>query len=222
MVRILPRACLVALFLSPSAHSADPAPAPVSGAALEKQFRESMDLPSDAAIEFVGEDGAHLTSDEFASAMMKQGVSAAVEKDPTGKKFTLRLAKANTDAGAVPAFLPELDATNLAGQPVRSADLAGRPTLFNFFFSTCVPCIKEVPFLNEFRRKHAEYNYVAVTFDPVPERAASPRSAISNGRSWPTQGSSSTPRESTVTPPTCSSRPMAESWRATRVWTSKR
>lgn len=169
MVRILPRACLIALSLSPFAHSADPAPAPVSGAALERQFRESMDLPSDATIVFIGEDGTLFTSDEFARAMMKQDVSAAVEKDPTGKKFTLRLAKARADANAVPAFLPELDATNLAGQPVRGADLKGRATLFNFFFSTCVPCIKEVPFLNEFRRKHAEYNYVAVTFDPVPE-----------------------------------------------------
>ena len=52
---------------------------------------------------------------------------------------------------------------------IRSADLAGRPTLLSFFFETCVPCIKEVPVLNAFARKHAEYNYLAITFDPIAD-----------------------------------------------------
>jgi hypothetical protein len=35
----------------------------------------------------------------------------------------------------------------------------------SFHFAACAPCIREVPALNAFRRKHPEYNYLAVTFD---------------------------------------------------------
>jgi hypothetical protein len=35
----------------------------------------------------------------------------------------------------------------------------------SFFFSTCAPCIREIPSFNAFRRKHPEFNYLAVTFD---------------------------------------------------------
>jgi hypothetical protein len=37
--------------------------------------------------------------------------------------------------------------------------------LLSFFFAECVPCIKETPILNAFRRKHPEFNYLALTFD---------------------------------------------------------
>lgn len=171
MVRIAMFACLV-LLLTPLADAADQARAPMSGAALEKQLRETMDLAADARIMFVGEDGKLLTSDEFAQAMQEGGLSAGVEKDPSGKKLTLRLSKPHVNSAAGPTHVPRLDAISIDGRAVRSADSKGRPTLFNFFFSTCVPCIKEVPILNAFQRKHPEYNYVAVTFDPAEEARA--------------------------------------------------
>jgi len=48
---------------------------------------------------------------------------------------------------------------------VTSASLRGKPTLINFFFSTCVPCILEVKPLNAFAAARPRMNFLAVTFD---------------------------------------------------------
>src|SRR4029078_6508117 len=77
---------------------------------------------------------------------------------------------ADGEIGAVKR-MPEFDLARLDGGRARSADLRGRVSLVNFFFETCVPCIKEAPMLSAFRRKHPEYGYLAVTNDPKEEAA---------------------------------------------------
>jgi len=65
--------------------------------------------------------------------------------------------------------LPEFNLERLGGGRARSADLLGRVSVLNFFFETCVPCIKEAPMLSAFRRRHPEYHYLAVTVDSSVE-----------------------------------------------------
>jgi cytochrome oxidase Cu insertion factor (SCO1/SenC/PrrC family) len=48
---------------------------------------------------------------------------------------------------------------------VTSASLRGKPTLINFFFSNCVPCILESKPLSEFAEARPHMNFLAVTFD---------------------------------------------------------
>lgn len=164
----LARLVLFSLLAASASGATEPPAAAPSGDALEKQFREALDIAADAEFVFLGADGKPLTGDEFARDMQKRGLSAGVEKDPSGKKVTVRMMQVpSASAPSGPTHLPALDAKDLAGRAVRTADLRGKPTLLNFFFAACVPCIKEVPILNEFRRGHPEYNYVAVTFDPA-------------------------------------------------------
>jgi cytochrome oxidase Cu insertion factor (SCO1/SenC/PrrC family) len=68
--------------------------------------------------------------------------------------------------------LPPFDLKDLAGRRVTSAGLKGKPTLINFFFSTCVPCILEVKPLNEFAAARPNMNFLAVTFDEPKEARA--------------------------------------------------
>lgn len=43
---------------------------------------------------------------------------------------------------------------------------SSKPTLVNFWFTTCPPCIEEIPALNELKEKYNnEINFVAVTFN---------------------------------------------------------
>ncbi len=46
--------------------------------------------------------------------------------------------------------LPPFELRDLAGKPVTAASLKGKPTLINFYFAQCVPCILEVGPLNGF------------------------------------------------------------------------
>jgi thiol-disulfide isomerase/thioredoxin len=50
--------------------------------------------------------------------------------------------------------------------------LRGKPTLVNFYFSGCVPCILEVGPLNEFAASRKDLHFLAVTFDEPPEAKA--------------------------------------------------
>lgn len=45
-------------------------------------------------------------------------------------------------------------------------DFSGKPTLINFWFTRCGPCIAEIPYLNQLQKEFkGEVNFVAITFD---------------------------------------------------------
>ena len=45
--------------------------------------------------------------------------------------------------------------------------LPNKPTLVNFWFTACNPCLEEIPFLNSLHDEfHANLNFVAVSFEP--------------------------------------------------------
>ena len=68
--------------------------------------------------------------------------------------------------------MPAFDLKDLAGQRVTSQGLRGKPTLINFYFAQCVPCILEVGPLNGFAASRGDLNFLAVTFDEPPEARA--------------------------------------------------
>jgi hypothetical protein len=129
------------------------------------ELRRMFGIPETATVLFEGDDGAALTEQEFAARFAKNsGVS--LEKDEKNGTYTLVLAKPGLLRRPLPVVsLPSIDFTDLAGKSVRDADLRGKPTLVSFHFAACAPCILEIPALNAFRRKHPEYNYLAITFD---------------------------------------------------------
>ncbi|WP_164549881.1 TlpA family protein disulfide reductase [Nonlabens ponticola] len=46
------------------------------------------------------------------------------------------------------------------------ADLKGKPTFINFYFTSCPPCIEEIPALNTLRDEYKDkVNFIAITFD---------------------------------------------------------
>jgi cytochrome c biogenesis protein CcmG, thiol:disulfide interchange protein DsbE len=55
---------------------------------------------------------------------------------------------------------------------VTSASLEGKPTLINFYFAKCVPCILEVGPLNTYATSRPDMNFLAVTFDEPAEARA--------------------------------------------------
>jgi len=160
--------CVLALASSGLAAAADP-PTAMTAMTVEK-LREAFSIPAGADVHYRAEDGTALSAGEF-TRLMQAGSGVSLIKNPAKGTYTLQLEKKTAHAAPAPITkLPPIDAVVLDGRRVRSTDLAGKPTLLSFFFAECVPCIKEVPILNAFRRKHPDYNYLALTFDP-PEVA---------------------------------------------------
>jgi peroxiredoxin len=131
---------------------------------LESQLREAMKVPAEYKVVYEGPDGAAMTAAQ-ATELLTRGGELVPVRDDARKQMLIRVKNPPPPL----KNLPDFDLQTLEGKRVRNADLAGKPTLLNFFFATCVPCIKEVPALEAFARKHPEFNYLAVTFDSLDE-----------------------------------------------------
>jgi cytochrome c biogenesis protein CcmG, thiol:disulfide interchange protein DsbE len=61
--------------------------------------------------------------------------------------------------------------TTLDNKKISIKDLKGKPTLINFWFTTCKPCIEEMPILNGIKTQLKDsVNFIAITFEK-PEKA---------------------------------------------------
>ncbi|WP_310381443.1 TlpA disulfide reductase family protein [Flavobacterium sp.] len=62
--------------------------------------------------------------------------------------------------------LPEMILTDINGKKIPINKLNGKPTLINFWFTTCAPCIDEMPILNKIYDEYTEkYNFIAITYE---------------------------------------------------------
>ena len=63
---------------------------------------------------------------------------------------------------AIGNVAPDLSLADLDGNPIRMADLRGRPVIINFWASWCGPCVEEFPLLSEAATRHADDGLVVV------------------------------------------------------------
>ncbi len=62
--------------------------------------------------------------------------------------------------------IPPFELKDIHGKFVKSENLKGKPTIINFWFSTCEPCLLEIPALNELKKRYGNnVNFVAITFE---------------------------------------------------------
>jgi peroxiredoxin len=69
-----------------------------------------------------------------------------------------------------PERLPEVTLTTITGEKLTAADLRGKVVLVNFWATSCVTCVKEMPKLVATYRKHRDRGFetiaVAMSYDP--------------------------------------------------------
>jgi peroxiredoxin len=69
-----------------------------------------------------------------------------------------------------PARLPEVALTTITGEKLTAAELRGKVVLVNFWATSCVSCVKEMPKLVATYRKHRDRGFetiaVAMSYDP--------------------------------------------------------
>lgn len=61
---------------------------------------------------------------------------------------------------------PEFDLNTLSDKNFNSEKLKGKPTMINFWFTRCAPCIDEMPVLNKIKEKYKDdFNFIAITYE---------------------------------------------------------
>jgi len=64
--------------------------------------------------------------------------------------------------------LPFFNLSNLDETLHTFNDFKGKPTLINFWFTGCAPCIEEMPVLNKMAERFKDkINFIAITFEPA-------------------------------------------------------
>jgi DsbE subfamily thiol:disulfide oxidoreductase len=80
---------------------------------------------------------------------------------------------------------PEIALADLDGNPVRLADLRGRPVIVNFWASWCGPCVTEFPLLVAALEEHEDQG-LAVIGVVVDDRSEAARAFMQRfGAPWP-------------------------------------
>ena len=61
--------------------------------------------------------------------------------------------------------LPPFKIKQVDGNEFSSESLDGKPALLNFWFTSCPPCVEEIPMLNRLREEYSERaNFIAITY----------------------------------------------------------
>lgn len=140
----------------------------------ESDFRGTLGVTDRVRLSYRGVDCRPLSFERFAEAMVEKGARSDVERALDGTEVTVTVRKPGAGVCTSPyppvAEMPEFELRDLAGRRVTAASLRGKPTLINFYFAECVPCILEVGPLNRFAADRPEMNFLAMTFDE-PETA---------------------------------------------------
>lgn len=139
----------------------------------EDAFRKTLGLRAGVQMSFRDLDCKALTFDAFVAAMRQPGLTSEVTRAPDGSAASLTVHRRGGPSCPSPygpiEDMPAFDLPDLAGRRVTSASLRGKPTLMNFYFATCKPCILEVGPLNDFAASRKDLNFLAVTFDEATE-----------------------------------------------------
>lgn len=142
----------------------------------EERFRQSLQIGPQVRLDYRSRDCQVVDFATFVEGMRLAGAHAEVDRaaDGSAVTMTVRLRGDQRCASPYPPIevMPTFDLKDLSGKRVTSASLRGKPTLINFFFSTCVPCILEVQPLNRFAAERPHMNFLSVTFDEPEEARA--------------------------------------------------
>jgi len=65
---------------------------------------------------------------------------------------------------------PIIAARTLKDSLINIDELKGKPTLINLWFTSCIPCIREMPVLNAMKSKNKyRFNFLSITMDSEPK-----------------------------------------------------
>jgi cytochrome c biogenesis protein CcmG, thiol:disulfide interchange protein DsbE len=99
--------------------------------------------------------------------------------------FALYLRGASVSPTTVGSIAPDFTLTDVDGNPVRLADLRGRPVVVNFWASWCGPCVEEFPLLRAAVDEHADDGLIVLGIVYQDRSEAARAFMAANRGNWP-------------------------------------
>lgn len=127
---------------------------------------EKKMLSPDENTVYFDEDGKSITKMELFTKMQAGGYKFVPEVD-NGKIKSLKLKKIAATL-SVGTMAKDFTVTDLAGKKWSLSQLKGKTVVLNFWFTSCAPCIQEMPELNTLSDKYKKNEnivFLAITYD---------------------------------------------------------
>lgn len=123
------------------------------------------------------ENGKIISHEKF-TELMATGQYTIVPEKKDGKIVSVTLQKATAEQLELikklmeqqtqkftPIPAPDFDVTDIKGNRYKLSDLANKTVVLNFWFTSCAPCIAEMPVLNELVKENKEVVFIALAKD---------------------------------------------------------
>jgi peroxiredoxin len=123
-------------------------------------------LHPDANTIYLDTAGNKITAPQFMENM-KTGKYTFLPDMKDGKVISIKLKTAEQKV-TVSSMAPEFSGTDLNGKVINLKALKGKTVILNFWFTSCAPCLQEIPELNDLVTKYKDDNsvvFVAVTYN---------------------------------------------------------
>jgi peroxiredoxin len=120
----------------------------------------------------VDENGKKISVNDFVKRVNNESIQLDIEKDENGKTKLIRIKKANPKSNNIKSKegqkAPDFALTDMQGNTIDSKKLKGKIIVLNFWFTSCMPCIAEIPKLNAVYKKYKDNPdvvFIAITFN---------------------------------------------------------
>jgi peroxiredoxin len=104
------------------------------------------------------------------TGLFRGGSGSTVEEAPAIQVQSEPAAAAGPVEAKQGAFAPDFEATTLTGERVRLSDFRGRPVVLNFWGTTCVSCLAEIPHLERVWKEQAGKGLVVLGINVGDDR----------------------------------------------------
>lgn len=151
-----------------------------SSLVFKKTEAQKMEKPSHAFVFYKSQRGPAWTRQQLDSFLFSKNnnryklISRIIGTEQRGDtlfyKINIIMDPAPVDANnelLAGQQLPAFQLHDVKGNNISTTDLKGKPLVINFWFTSCVPCIQEMPALNEIKEKYKNTDvvFLAITFD---------------------------------------------------------
>ncbi len=126
--------------------------------------QKSIKLVEDASTRYKDENNKEITKSEFEEKIKSGLYQRGIEHD--GTKLTAYQLKVSKIAKGTEAY--NFTAKTIDNQTIELAKLKGKIVVINFWFTKCMPCVREIPDLNHIVEKYKSNDsvvFLAITHD---------------------------------------------------------
>jgi len=107
-----------------------------------------------------------LAGNSYYVILKKEYMRMKKKAEKTGVPMYAEFTNMNSLENLIGQKFPDFNLKSLSGESMTLENLKGKPTMINLWFTTCGPCIEEMPILNKIAKSVGDkINFVAITFN---------------------------------------------------------